>query len=107
MKAFNTPYYVFASSGIVQTARYKIEEGRTFFAPDTHLFKHHLKLLNPKAGAKLGASDKANLPVHGISQELFSFSTSCQKHSFEQRGLTPEFTRRERKASDLCRNRLT
>jgi hypothetical protein len=56
-KVFNTPYYVFATSGIVQNAKYQIEEGKTFFAPDTQLFKQDLKLLNPKAGAKIGASN--------------------------------------------------
>ncbi len=57
VKVFDTDYYVFATSGIVQTAKYKIEEDRTFFAPDTQLFKNDLKLLNPKAGAKIGASN--------------------------------------------------
>ena len=57
VKVFNTPYYVFATSGIVQNAKYKIEEGQTFFAPDTNLFKQDLKLLSPKAGAKIGASN--------------------------------------------------
>ena len=57
VKVFDTNYYVFATSGIVQTAKYKIEEGQTFFAPDTNLFKNDLKLLQPKAGAKIGASN--------------------------------------------------
>jgi hypothetical protein len=57
VKVFETNYYVFATSGIVQTAKYKIEADRTFFAPDTNLFKHDLKLLNPKAGAKTAASN--------------------------------------------------
>ncbi len=57
VKVFDTDYYVFATSGIVQTAKYKIEEDRTFFAPDTQLFKNDLKLLNPKAGSKIGASN--------------------------------------------------
>ncbi len=57
VKVFDTPYYVFATAGIVQTAKYKIEESKTFFAPDTNLFKNDLKLLNPKAGAKTGAND--------------------------------------------------
>lgn len=56
VRVFNTPYYVFATSGIIQSAKYKIEEGETFFAPDTNLFKQDLKLVSPKAGAKLGAS---------------------------------------------------
>jgi hypothetical protein len=53
VRVFTTPYYVFATSGYVQTAKYKIEPGKTFFAPDTNLFKHDLKLESPKAGAKL------------------------------------------------------
>ncbi len=57
VKVFDTDYYVFATSGIVQTAKYKIEEGQTFFAPDTNLFKNDLKLVHPKAGAKTGASN--------------------------------------------------
>jgi hypothetical protein len=57
VKVFNTDYYVFATSGIVQSAKYKIEEGQTFFAPDTHLYKNDLKLLSPRAGSKIGASN--------------------------------------------------
>jgi hypothetical protein len=56
-KVFNTQYYVFATSGIVQTAKYNVEADKTFFAPDTHLFKQDLKLLSPKAGAKTAASN--------------------------------------------------
>jgi hypothetical protein len=56
-KVFNTNYYVFATSGIVSSAKYKIEEGKTFFAPDTNLFKDDLKLLNPKAGSKIGGTN--------------------------------------------------
>lgn len=55
VQVFNTDFYVFATSGIVQSAKYKIEEGQTFFAPDTNLFKNDLKLTSPKAGAKIGA----------------------------------------------------
>lgn len=57
VKVFNTNYYVFATSGVVQTAKYKIEEGQTFFAPDTHLFKNDLKLVSPKAGSKIEGSN--------------------------------------------------
>ncbi|GAC1446068.1 MAG: hypothetical protein NVSMB56_01640 [Pyrinomonadaceae bacterium] len=55
VKIFNTNYYVFATSGIIQSAKYKIEEGRTFFAPNTNLYKLDLKLLNPKAGSKINS----------------------------------------------------
>jgi hypothetical protein len=57
VKVFNTPYYVFATSGIIQSAKYKIDADKTFFAPDTNLFKQDLKLVNPKAGAKIGGSN--------------------------------------------------
>jgi hypothetical protein len=56
-KVFDTPYYVFATSGIVASAKYKIEADKTFFAPDSNLFKSDLKLLSPKAGAKLGPNN--------------------------------------------------
>ncbi len=56
-RVFNTPYYVFATSGIVGSAKYKLEDGQTFFAPDTNLFKSDLKLLTPRAGAKLAGSN--------------------------------------------------
>jgi hypothetical protein len=55
-RVFNTPYYVFATSGIVGAAKYKLEEGQTFFAPDSNLFKSDLKLIAPKAGAKISGS---------------------------------------------------
>ncbi len=54
-KVFNTPYYVFATSGFISSAKYKIEPDETFFAPNSNLFKSDLKLVNPKAGAKVGA----------------------------------------------------
>ena len=52
-RVFDTPYYVFATSGFVGSAKYNIEADETFFAPDTHLFKGDLKVVNPKAGAKI------------------------------------------------------
>jgi hypothetical protein len=57
VKVFNTNYYVFATSGVVQTAKYKIEPDQTFFAPDTNLFKNDLKLVSPKAAAKMDANN--------------------------------------------------
>jgi len=56
VKVFDSNYYMFATSGIVQTAKYRIEPGKTYFAPDTNLFKGDLKVLNPKAGSKVGAA---------------------------------------------------
>src|SRR5437870_2646969 len=56
-KVFATPYYVFATSGFISSAKYQIEADQTFFAPDSNLFKSDLKLLSPKAGAKIGANN--------------------------------------------------
>ena len=56
-KVFDTPYYVFATSGIVGSAKYQIDADQTFFAPDSNLFKSDLKLVNPKAGQKIGPAN--------------------------------------------------
>jgi len=56
-KVFDTPYYVFATSGLISSAKYQIEPDQTFFAPDSNLFKSDLKLINPKAAAKVGADN--------------------------------------------------
>lgn len=56
VQVFDTPYYVFATSGIISAAKYNIEDGKTYFAPDTHLFKNDLKLVSPKAGSKVAAT---------------------------------------------------
>ncbi len=52
-KVFDTPYYVFATSGFVGSAKYQLEADQTFFAPNSNLFKSDLKLSSPKAGAKI------------------------------------------------------
>jgi hypothetical protein len=52
VKVFNSPYYVFATSGYVSAAKYNIEADKTYFAPDTNLFKNDLKVVSPKANAK-------------------------------------------------------
>ena len=52
-KVFDTPYYVFATSGFVSSAKYQLESDQTFFAPDSNLFKSDLKVVSPKAGAKV------------------------------------------------------
>jgi hypothetical protein len=57
VKVFDSNYFVFATSGIVQTAKYKINADETFFAPDTSLFKSDLKLVSPKASAKVAANN--------------------------------------------------
>src|SRR2546423_1089064 len=53
-KVFDTPYYVFATSGFIGSAKYELNADETFFAPDSNLFKSDLKLVSPKAGAKIG-----------------------------------------------------
>jgi hypothetical protein len=53
VQVFDTPYYVFATSGFISAAKYDLEEGKTYFAPDTHLFKSDIKLVSPKAGSKV------------------------------------------------------
>jgi len=55
VRVFNTPYYVFATSGIISAAKYDIAADQTYFAPDTNLFKNDLKIVSPKAGAKVAA----------------------------------------------------
>lgn len=52
-KVFDTPYFVFATSGFIGSAKYELEPDQTFFAPDSNLFKSDLKLVSPKAGAKI------------------------------------------------------
>lgn len=52
-KVFDTPYYVFATSGFIGSAKYEMKADETFFAPDSNLFKSDLKLSSPKAGAKV------------------------------------------------------
>jgi hypothetical protein len=56
-KVFDTPYYVFATSGFISSAKYQLEPDETFFAPDSNLFKSDLKLTSPKAGGKLGPNN--------------------------------------------------
>ncbi|HKP46360.1 MAG TPA: carboxypeptidase-like regulatory domain-containing protein [Pyrinomonadaceae bacterium] len=52
-KVFNSNFYVFATSGFISSAKYEVEQDKTFFAPDTNLFKSDLKLVSPKAGEKI------------------------------------------------------
>lgn len=56
-KVFDTNYYVFATSGFVSSAKYRIEDGKTYFAPDSNLFKGDLKVTAPKAGSKIAADN--------------------------------------------------
>ena len=56
-KVFDTPFYVFATSGLISAANYELKPDETFFAPDTNLFKSDLKLNSPAAGAKVGPNN--------------------------------------------------
>ena len=56
-KVFDTPYFVFATSGFIGSAKYELDADQTFFAPDSNLFKSDLKLVSPKAGAKVSAQN--------------------------------------------------
>src|ERR1044072_9524416 len=42
-KVFDTPYFVFATSGFIGSAKYELDSDETFFAPDSNLFKSDLK----------------------------------------------------------------
>jgi 5-hydroxyisourate hydrolase-like protein (transthyretin family) len=59
VSVFETNSYVFATSGIggLSTPKYEVAADKTLFVSPTHLFKDDLKLINPKAGAKVGAQN--------------------------------------------------
>ena len=54
-RVFDTDSYIFATSGIagLSAAKYEVAADKTFFVSPIHLFKSDLKILNPKAGAKV------------------------------------------------------
>ena len=54
-RVFDTDMYIFASSGIggLSATKYEVAPDKTLFISPTNLFKSDLKLLNPKAGAKV------------------------------------------------------
>ena len=54
-KVFETESSVFATTGIagISSAKYEVTADKTLFITPTHLFKGDLKILNPKAGAKV------------------------------------------------------
>lgn len=59
-KVFNTAYYVFPQEGIMTAQRFPVQADKTIFARDIHLFKDDIKIINPKAGAKV---DSKNLEI--------------------------------------------
>jgi hypothetical protein len=58
VSVFDTDAYIFATTGIagLGTAKYEVAADKTLFVRPTHLFKSDLKVLNPKAGSKVGAA---------------------------------------------------
>jgi hypothetical protein len=86
-KVFDTPYYVFATSGFIASAKYKLEPDETFFAPDSNLFKSDLKLVSPKAGAKL-APDNVEIKWEGYPDAAYyKFSINPDSSSGAQTNL--------------------
>jgi hypothetical protein len=58
-RVFDTDSYIFASTGIagLSSAKYDVTADKTLFVEATNLFKSDLKLVNPKAGAKVSAEN--------------------------------------------------
>ncbi|MEP6817988.1 MAG: hypothetical protein ABJA18_00550 [bacterium] len=58
-RVFDTDEYVFATTGIagLSSNKYEVSADKTLFASPTNLFKGDLKLVNPKAGAKVSAQN--------------------------------------------------
>jgi hypothetical protein len=58
-RVFDTDSYIFATSGIggISSTKYEITADKTLFISPTNLFKDDLKVLNPKAGAKVSAKN--------------------------------------------------
>jgi hypothetical protein len=58
-QVFDTDMYIFAASGIggLSSTKYEVSADKTLFVKPTSLFKGDLKLLNPKAGAKVSAQN--------------------------------------------------
>jgi len=58
-RVFDTDSYIFAASGIggLSSTKYDVAADKTLFIAPTNLFKSDLKVLNPKAGAKVSAEN--------------------------------------------------
>ena len=57
VRVFDTDSYVFATTGVagLSASKYEVNPDKTLFVTPTNLFKGDLKLVNPKAGAKVSA----------------------------------------------------
>jgi hypothetical protein len=58
-RVFDTDSYIFAASGIggLSSTKYEVAADKTLFIKPTNLFKDDLKVLNPKAGAKVSSQN--------------------------------------------------
>jgi len=58
-RVFDTGSYIFAAAGIggLSSTKYEVTADKTLFVAPTNLFKDDLKLLNPKAGAKVSTQN--------------------------------------------------
>lgn len=58
-RVFETDSYIFAASGIagLSSSKYEVTPDKTLFIAPTNLFKSDLKVVNPKAGAKVSAEN--------------------------------------------------
>ena len=58
-RVFDTDSSIFATTGIagISSNKYEIVADKTLFVSPTHLFKGDLKLISPKAGAKVSAQN--------------------------------------------------
>jgi hypothetical protein len=56
-RVFDTDAFIFATTGIggLSASKYEVTADKTLFVSATHLYKGDLKILNPKAGAKVSA----------------------------------------------------
>ena len=59
VRVFDTDSYIFATAGIagISATKYDVTVDKTLFVSPTHLFKGDLKVVNPKAGAKVSANN--------------------------------------------------
>lgn len=59
VRVFDTGSYVFATTGIggLSAAKYNVVADKTLFVTPTNLFKGDLKVVNPKAGARVSGQD--------------------------------------------------
>lgn len=58
-RVFDTDSYIFATTGIggLSASKYEVNADKTLFVTPTNLYKGDLKILNPKAGAKVSAQN--------------------------------------------------